>query len=170
MLMNEFDPEQTALVNKLGHALRARGWQLATAESCTGGLIAAACTAAAGSSDWFKCGIVSYSNDAKTDLLDVPATLIAQHGAVSEAVVAAMALGALQRSRTQRVVAVTGIAGPGGATPGKPVGTVWLAVAGRASPADAIDVRSRSLYLGGDRATVRRQTVMQALRALIASL
>ena len=168
--MNDFDPEQTALVNKLAQALRARGWQLATAESCTGGLIAAACTAVAGSSDWFKCGIVSYANDAKTDLLDVPAALIAQHGAVSEAVAAAMATGALQRTRTQRVVAVTGIAGPGGATPGKPVGTVWLAVAGRASPADAIDVQCRSLYLGGDRATVRRQTVMQALRALIASL
>ncbi len=168
--MNELDPDQSALVLALADALRARGWQLATAESCTGGLIAAACTSVAGSSDWFERGVVSYSNEAKTELLGVPAPLIEQHGAVSEAVAQAMAIGALQRSQAQRAVAVTGIAGPGGATPGKPVGTVWLAVAGRKGPADDIDVQATVLHLAGDRAAVRHQTVTQALQALIASL
>ena len=100
---------------------------MATAESCTGGLIAAACTAVAGSSDWFERGFVTYSNEAKTELLGVDAALIAAHGAVSEPVARAMAEGALARSPRRLAVAVTGIAGPGGAVPGKPVGTVWLA-------------------------------------------
>ena len=168
--MNELDPNQSALVLALANALRARGWRLATAESCTGGLIAAACTSVAGSSDWFEHGVVSYSNDAKTELLGVSAALIEQHGAVSEAVAKAMAIGVLQRSQAQRAVAVTGIAGPGGATPGKPVGTVWLAVAGRENPADDIHVQATLLQLAGDRATVRHQTVTRALQALIASL
>ena len=168
--MNELDPKQSALVLALADALRKRGWRLATAESCTGGLIAAACTSVAASSDWFDRGVVSYSNAAKTELLGVSAALIEQHGAVSEAVAKAMAVGALQRSQAQHAVAVTGIAGPGGAAPGKPVGTVWLAVAGRESPADDIDVQATLLQLAGDRATVRHQTVTQALQALIASL
>ena len=168
--MSEREPDQSALVLALADALRVRGWRLATAESCTGGLIAAACTSVAGSSDWFDCGVVSYSNEAKTELLGVSAVLIAQQGAVSEAVAKAMAVGALQRSRAQRAVAVTGIAGPGGATPGKPVGTVWLAVAGRESAAGAIDVRATVLQLAGDRAAVRHATVTRALQALIASL
>ncbi len=168
--MNELDPNQSALVLALADALRARGWRLATAESCTGGLIAAACTSVAGSSDWFERGVVSYSNAAKTELLGVPEALIEQHGAVSEAVANAMAIGSLQRSQAQRAVAVTGIAGPGGATPGKPVGTVWLAVAGRNSSAAAAEVQVTLLQLAGDRAAVRHQTVTQALRALIASL
>lgn len=148
-------------VAALGDALRARGWMLATAESCTGGLIAAACTAIAGSSDWFERGIVSYSNAAKVELLGVPAALIAAHGAVSAEVARAMAEGALAHSKAQLAVAVTGIAGPGGATPGKPVGTVWLALAQRGAPAQA-----ELLQLGGDRAAVREQTVRHALARL----
>ena len=105
-------------VAPLADALRARGWRMATAESCTGGLIAATCTALAGSSDWFERGFVTYSNAAKTEQLGVDPTLIAQHGAVSEPVVRAMAEGALAHSPADIALAVTGIAGPGGATPG----------------------------------------------------
>ena len=111
----------------LAQQLLARHWMMATAESCTGGLIAAACTDLAGSSAWFERGLVTYSNEAKTELLGVPAELIAQHGAVSEAVARAMAAGALARSQAQVAVAVTGVAGPGGGSASKPVGTVWLA-------------------------------------------
>ena len=155
------DGDATPDVAALGDALRARGWMLATAESCTGGLIAAACTGVAGSSDWFERGVVSYSNAAKTELLGVPAALIEAHGAVSAEVACAMAEGALSRSRAQLAVAVTGIAGPGGATPGKPVGTVWLAFARRGAPAQA-----ELLRLDGDRAAVREQTVRHALARL----
>lgn len=163
--MNELDTEQQTDVEALAGALRARGWRLATAESCTGGLIAAACTSLAGSSDWFERGFVTYSNEAKTELLGVPEALLAEHGAVSETVARAMAEGARQRSSAQRAVAVTGIAGPGGATPGKPVGTVWLAVA----RSEGVTTAQR-LLLAGDRAAVRHQTVTHALRALLASL
>jgi len=153
-------------VRSLAQALTARGWRLATAESCTGGLIAAACTAVAGSSDWFERGLVTYSNAAKTDLLDVPAALIDRHGAVSEEVALAMAAGALQRSGVDLALAVTGIAGPGGAVPGKPVGTVWLAWALRgAGPAVA-----ERLQFDGDRGAVRLQTVRRALQAGLAAL
>jgi nicotinamide-nucleotide amidase len=145
-------------VAALGNALRARGWKLAAAESCTGGLIAAACTAPAGASDWFERGFVTYSNAAKCELLGVPAALIEQHGAVSAEVACAMASGALANSHADLVVAVTGIAGPAGATPGKPVGTVWLALARRGAAA-----RAELLQLQGDRASIRAQTVQQAL-------
>jgi nicotinamide-nucleotide amidase len=138
---------------------------LATAESCTGGLIAAACTTVAGSSDWFERGVVSYSNEAKSELLGVAPALIAEHGAVSEAVARAMALGALQSARVDLSVAVTGIAGPGGATPGKPVGTVWLAVGRRGLDGAATTVGER-LQLDGDRAAVRERTTLLALRRL----
>jgi nicotinamide-nucleotide amidase len=144
----------------LAAALRGRGWRLATAESCTGGLIAAACTALAGSSDWFECGYVTYSNAAKTRDLGVPPALLAAHGAVSEPVARAMAAGALARSGADLAVAVTGIAGPGGAVPGKPVGTVWLAW----GPAGAL--QAECLHLGGDRAAVRAATVAAALQRL----
>ena len=159
--MNELDPATANEVAALADALRARGWMMCSAESCTGGLIAAACTSLAGSSDWFERGIVSYSNDAKSEALGVPAELIRQHGAVSAEVACAMADGALARAKAQAAVAVTGIAGPGGATPGKPVGTVWVAVATRLQPAAAT-----VLQLGGDRAAVRRASVLQALRLL----
>ncbi|HZF79165.1 MAG TPA: CinA family protein, partial [Rubrivivax sp.] len=116
-MANDLTLEQQVV--QLAAALRGRGWRLAAAESCTGGLIAAACTALAGSSDWFERGFVTYSNAAKTELLGVEAAMIAQHGAVSEEVALAMLQGALQRAPVQLAVAVTGIAGPGGAVPGK---------------------------------------------------
>ena len=152
-----------ALVLPLAAALRARGWRLATAESCTGGLIAAACTAVAGSSHWFERGFVTYSNDAKVELLGVLAALIAAHGAVSEPVARAMAARAVTHSRADLALAVTGIAGPGGATPGKPVGLVWLAWARRDGAGDA-----RRLQLGGDRAAVRALAAAEALRQALA--
>ncbi len=151
------------LLRQLGDALRARGWTLATAESCTGGLIAAACTDQAGSSDWFDRGVVSYSYGAKTELLGVPQTMLLEHGAVSEAVARAMAQGLLARAPAQLVVAVTGIAGPGGAVAGKPVGTVWLAWGTAAA------LHSERLQLGGDRAAVRAETVHAALQRLLAA-
>jgi nicotinamide-nucleotide amidase len=165
MAVKELEPALASEVERLAGALRARGWLLAAAESCSGGLIAAACTSLAGSSDWFERGWVTYSNAAKSESLGVPAALIAQHGAVSAEVARAMAEGALAHSVAQLAVAVTGIAGPSGATPGKPVGTVWLAVARRDSSTDV-----QLLQLGGDRAAVRRQTVEHALRALNAQL
>ncbi len=145
----------------LADALRARAWRIATAESCTGGLIAATCTALAGSSDWFERGFVTYSNAAKTEQLGVSAQLIAQHGAVSEPVVRAMAEGALLHSAADIAVAVTGIAGPGGATPDKPVGMVWLAIAQRGAA-----MQAERLQLGGNRAAVRTATVEIALQRL----
>jgi nicotinamide-nucleotide amidase len=154
-----------AEVLALADALRRRGWRLASAESCTGGLIAAACTAVAGSSDWFERGFVTYSNAAKSEMLGVDPALIAAQGAVSEAVVQAMARGAVDRAKVELGVAVTGIAGPGGATAGKPVGTVWLAVAVR-DAGDYIQVRAERLQLDGDRSAVREQTVRQALQRL----
>jgi nicotinamide-nucleotide amidase len=148
-------------VAALADALRAKGLHVAAAESCTGGAIAAACTAMAGSSDWFERGFVTYSNEAKTEMLGVDATLIGSVGAVSQEVARAMVAGALARSRAQLAVAVTGIAGPGGAVPGKPVGTVWLAWG------DALAVQAERLQLPGDRDAVRAATVRQALRRLI---
>lgn len=154
-----------AAVLALADVLRARGEFMSAAESCTGGLIAAACTSVAGSSDWFERGFVTYSNAAKTEMLGVPAALIAAHGAVSEPVVRAMAEGALVHSAAAWSVAVTGVAGPGGAVPGKPVGTVWLAVARRGEAP-----RMQLLQLGGDRNAIREQTVRQALQALLDAL
>ncbi len=154
-------PDVQTLVQGLADALRARQWRLATAESCTGGLIAAACTAVAGSSDWFERGFVTYSNAAKSELLGVDAALIAAEGAVSEAVARAMAAGALQRAPVQLALAVTGIAGPGGAVPGKPVGTVWLAWG------TAAGLRAERLQLPGDRGAVRSASVQAALQRLL---
>lgn len=159
MELSTFEPAVLAL----GDALRARGWRMAAAESCTGGLIAAGCTMVAGSSDWFERGFVSYSNAAKTDLLGVLPSLIAAHGAVSEEVALAMAGGALTHAPVQLAVAVTGIAGPGGAVPGKPVGTVWLAWG------TAAGLQAERLQLGGDRTAVRMATVQAALRRLLES-
>ncbi|TWO68288.1 CinA family protein [Caenimonas sedimenti] len=149
------------LCRTLAQALLMRGWQLATAESCTGGMIAAACTSLAGSSEWFERGFVTYSNEAKTDSLGVDAQLIAQHGAVSEVVARAMAFGAVRHSLAQVAVAVTGVAGPSGGSPQKPVGTVWFGF--------QVDGRlvSETLLFPGDRAAVREATVLHALRRLI---
>jgi nicotinamide-nucleotide amidase len=162
MAVSELSAELQTRVEALATALRARGWMLATAESCTGGLISAACTSLAGSSDWFERGFVTYSNAAKSDLLGVPAALIEQHGAVSEEVARAMAEGALTRSKAQVSVAVTGVAGPGGGSVVKPVGTVWMAVS-QAGGTTAAEL----LQLAGDRAAVRAQTVARALNAVI---
>jgi len=152
-------------VAALADALRAAGWRIATAESCTGGLIAGACTELAGSSDWFERGVVSYSNEAKTELLGVDAALIAAHGAVSEPVARAMAAGVLARSRADLAVAVTGVAGPGGGSVAKPVGTVWLAWAWRRDDGQpATDALLRRF--DGDRAAVRQATVACALQGL----
>jgi len=156
--VTRFEPAVLALAS----ALRARQSRIATAESCTGGLIAAACTSVAGSSDWFERGFVTYSNEAKTESLGVLMPLIETHGAVSAEVARAMAEGAIAHSHADLAVAVTGIAGPGGATPGKPVGTVWLAIARAGGPAQA-----ELLTLAGDRAAVREQTVRHALQRLL---
>lgn len=153
----------TALVSPLADALRANAWRMAAAESCTGGLIAAACTTVSGSSDWFERGFVTYSNAAKCEQLGVDAALIAAHGAVSAEVACAMAVGALVHSPADVAVAVTGIAGPAGAVPGKPVGTVWLALLRRGGA-----VQAERLQLDGDRASVRAQTVVIALQRLLA--
>ena len=153
-----------ATVLALGECLRTRGERLVTAESCTGGLIAAACTSVAGSSDWFERGFVTYSNEAKVELLGVPAALISAHGAVSEPVVLAMADGALAHAPAHWSLAVTGIAGPGGAVPGKPVGTVWLALGRR-----GLAPQRWLLHCPGDRSAVRALTVQRALDELLAA-
>lgn len=142
---------------------RGAGRKLATAESCTGGAIAAALTDIAGSSDVFERGFVVYSNEAKNELLGVPAALIARHGAVSEEVAAAMAEGALARSRADAVVSVTGIAGPGGGTAAKPVGLVYIGSALRGR----LPAVERHVF-AGDRAAVRAATVKRALELLLA--
>jgi len=149
------------LVTRLAQALVQQGWMMATAESCTGGLIAASCTEMAGSSAWFDRGVVTYSNEAKTELLGVDKQLISAHGAVSEQVALAMAQGVLRRSHARLGVAVTGIAGPGGGSADKPVGTVWLAWA---SPDGT---RTEQRLFAGDPAQVRWQTVAAALEGLI---
>ena len=135
--------------------------RLVTAESCTGGLIAASCTDLAGSSAWFERGLVTYSNEAKTELLGVPAALIERDGAVSEAVARAMVQGALAHSHAQVAIAVTGVAGPTGGSAAKPVGTVWfgLALPGR--------VITEVCHFPGDRAQVRAATVRHALARLV---
>jgi nicotinamide-nucleotide amidase len=158
--------EIARLVVELADALRARGWHLASAESCTGGMIAAACTDLAGSSDWFERGVVSYSNEAKTELLGVPTSLLEQHGAVSEPVVRAMVEGMQRLSGADLAVAVTGIAGPAGGTRAKPVGTVWFGFAQRAADG-AVRIDSEHFRFDGDRAQVRSATVEHALRGLL---
>lgn len=141
--------------------LRARGLMVATAESCTGGLIAAAMTEIAGSSDVVDRGFVTYSNAAKTAMLGVPAALIEAHGAVSAPVAQAMAEGALARSDAALAVAVTGVAGPGGGSADKPVGTVWFGLAARGQAA-----RTERVVFPGDRSEVRRATVLHAFGLL----
>lgn len=153
-----------ASVALLADLLLQKRWLLATAESCTGGLIAGACTERPGSSQWLDCGFVSYSNRAKTALLGVPAALIAAHGAVSEPVARAMAQGAVQQSAAQTSVAVTGVAGPDGGTPDKPVGTVWFAW----QVGDQLI--SEMVHFGGDRHAIRQSTVAHALHRLVQHL
>jgi len=149
------------LVEQLAARLLQRQWMLATAESCTGGLIAGACTDLSGSSNWFERGFVTYSNAAKSEQLGVPATLIETHGAVSENVARAMAAGALAHSHAQVAVAVTGVAGPTGGTAEKPVGLVWF---GFALPDRVL---TEQMHFAGDRAAVRAATVRHALTRLL---
>lgn len=148
-------------VGRLALLLQDRGWKLATAESCTGGMIAAACTDVAGSSNWFERGFVTYSNEAKTEMLAVDPALIAAQGAVSEVVARAMASGAIRHSHAQVSVAVTGVAGPGGGSPYKPVGLVWFGF-----QVDGL-LTSETQRFVGDRAAVRAATVRHALLRLI---
>lgn len=150
------------LAVRLGRSLQDRHWIVATAESCTGGLIAGAITDVAGSSGWFDRGFVTYSNEAKIEMLGVRPETLAAHGAVSEATAREMAAGALERSRADIAVAVTGVAGPAGGTPDKPVGLVCFAWACRHASAEA-----RTERFGGDRAEVRAATVDVALQGLI---
>lgn len=150
------------LARVLGQSLLQRRAQCATAESCTGGLVAGAITGIAGSSSWFDRGFVTYSNEAKMELLGVPEATLREHGAVSEATARAMAEGALARSLADVAVAVTGIAGPGGGTPGKPVGTVCFAWAARTRPTIAATRRFE-----GDRAAIRHASVIEALLGLV---
>ena len=171
--MNEV-PAGTALLNSellapvsielLADLMLNQGLMLATAESCTGGLIAAACTDLAGSSAWFERGFVTYSNTAKTDMLGVDAALIAQHGAVSEPVARAMAFGAVRHSTAQVSVAVTGVAGPAGGSIDKPVGTVWFAWSISGS------LHSEIQRFSGDRGSVRHATVHHAIEKLLTLL
>lgn len=153
--------ELIELATKVGQALQAKGLLLATAESCTGGGVAQAVTEIAGSTGWFDCGFVTYSNASKTELLDVSAALIAQLGTVSEEVAGAMAKGALANSNAHVALSTTGIAGPTGAVPGKPVGTVCFGWA----RGDA--TYTERLVFSGDRQAVREQTVTHALRGLL---
>ena len=154
--------ELEKLAEQIGLRLIDRGEMLATAESCTGGWVAQSLTAIAGSSAWFDRGFVTYSNAAKTEMLGVESKLIEREGAVSEPVVCAMAAGALQFSQARVAVAVSGIAGPTGGTPDKPVGTVWFAwQVGDKKPVARCEV------LSGDRREVRRQAVIVSLRGLL---
>ena len=166
--------ETARLVQALAAQLLARGWMLVTAESCTGGMVAAACTDLAGSSTWFERGFVTYSNAAKAQMLGVDAALIAQHGAVSAPVARAMAQGALQHAPAQVALAVTGVAGPGGGSAEKPVGTVWFAWALPAQTSGATQaalqapmLHSEVMHFAGDRAAVRQATLHHSLRRLL---
>ena len=161
MKQNEFILQ----AEKVAGVLRAAGLRMATAESCTGGWIAKVCTDLAGSSDWFECGFVTYSNEAKQSMISVSAEALQQYGAVSEAVAHEMAQGVVTNSLAEVAVAVTGIAGPGGATENKPVGMVCF---GWKIPGQA--VKTETMYFDGDRESVRAQTVMHALRGIIALL
>jgi nicotinamide-nucleotide amidase len=156
-----FDAETLTLAQSALEACRARDWRLATAESCTGGLVAGALTAIAGSSDVVERGFVTYSNEAKADLLGVPPEIIAAHGSVSAETAAAMAQGAVGRAPVDVAISVTGIAGPGGATPTKPVGLVLFGLARRDGTC-----RTERRVFHGDRSAVRQAALEVALGLL----
>ena len=156
------DEEMIRLANELGDKLKARGWMLTTAESCTGGWVGHIITALPGSSHWYERGFITYANAAKIEMLGVPAATLAAHGAVSEETASAMAAGALANSHAQAALAITGIAGPGGGTPKKPVGLVcygWALTNG--------SVMSSTCRLDGDRDEIRSRAVAASLRGLI---
>ncbi len=159
------DAELLTLSAAVGRALAERKLRLACAESCTGGWVAAVVTATAGSSAWFDRGFVSYSNQAKQELLAVPGQTLEAHGAVSEQTARAMAAGALAHSVADVALAITGIAGPGGGSPGKPVGTVCFSWCRRGEPA-----ASETREFAGDRQAVRRAALIHSLEGLLARL
>lgn len=156
-----FDVPLLDLATRLLDVCAARGLRVAAAESCTGGLVAGCLTSISGCSSVVERGFVTYSNDAKTDMLGVPAALIKEHGAVSGPVAEAMAAGAVERSRADLAVSVTGVAGPTGGSPEKPVGTVWIGVCRRGRAA-----RAERHFFNGSRAAVRLQSVAAALELL----
>lgn len=156
-----FDLETLALAEQVVVACRARGWHLATAESCTGGLVAAALTAIAGSSDVVERGFVAYSNEAKIELIGVSADTIAAHGAVSAQTAAAMARGTVARAPVDVAVSITGVTGPGGGTPQKPVGLVYLGIARKDGNA-----RVERRIFPGDRTAIRNAALLLALELL----
>jgi nicotinamide-nucleotide amidase len=158
-----FEAETLTLAQSVLDACRARGWHIATAESCTGGLVAGALTAIAGSSDVVERGFVAYSNEAKSELLGVSSETIAAHGAVSAETAAVMAQGALGRAPVDLAISVIGIAGPGGATPAKPVGLVFFGLARREG-----SCRTERHVFPGDRSAVRQAALVVALRLLFA--
>ena len=151
----------TALAARVGEQMRAKRALLVTAESCTGGWVAQAVTAIAGSSDWFERGFVVYSNAAKEQMLGVSRDTLQRHGAVSEQTARELARGALERSQGTIAVSITGVAGPGGGSAEKPVGLVWFAWATKQG------VRSESRRFAGDREAVRRQSVVRALEGVL---
>ncbi len=151
------------VVAEVGEALTAHALTLVSAESCTGGAVAGALTSVPGSSVWFERGFVAYSSAAKEQMLGVSPVTLRVHGSVSEATVREMALGALKRSPAEVCVALSGVAGPGGGTRDKPVGTVWLAFAMRGA-----DVRCELAHFAGDRGTIRRHSVRSALEGILA--
>lgn len=156
------DEELHQLAVELADRLCARGWMLATAESCTGGWVGQLLTSLPGSSQWYERGFITYANAAKVEMLGVPEATLATHGAVSEQTASAMAAGALKHSHTQAALAISGIAGPGGGTPQKPVGLVcygWALADGT--------VMSSTCRLDGDREEIRSRAVAAALRGLI---
>jgi nicotinamide-nucleotide amidase len=159
------DPELYELAARAGHKLRAAERHIVAAESCTGGWLAKALTDVPGSSEWFECGYVTYSNAAKMRDLGVAGGTLERFGAVSEQAVREMAEGALRVSAAQVALAVSGIAGPGGGTADKPVGTVWFCAAARHGP--ATDIIAELQHFDGDRATVRRRAVQHALRLIL---
>jgi nicotinamide-nucleotide amidase len=159
------DAELLLLAERAGSALQSGGMKLATAESCTGGWVGEALTSIAGSSAWYERGFITYSNEAKREMLGVGEPTLKEHGAVSEETARQMALGALKHSRAQIALAVTGVAGPGGGAPDKPVGMVCFAWASKDR-----SLTSATHHLGGDRAAVRRQSVVIALEGLLGLL
>lgn len=158
--------DNSTLAHRIGAAAIEKGRTLATAESCTGGLVAAQCTRISGSSAWFDCGFVTYSLDAKQVLLGVPEETLSRYGAVSEPVASSMALGALNRSNADVSVSITGIAGPGGGEVDRPVGTVWFGWASRDAGKPAI-VQTSAFDLEGSRDEIREQAVKVALEGFL---
>jgi len=162
MNATEFE-ELYRLAEQVGAALKARGWMLASAESCTGGWVGEVVTAVPGSSHWYDRGFITYTNEAKQEMLGVSSETLAQYGAVSEQTVREMATGALKHSRAQVALAISGIAGPGGGSPQKPVGTVCLAWGVKDG-----SIQAQTLHFSGDRQQVRAQAVAAALQGVLA--